>query len=363
MNIDFIDGNGFYDGVLESEDFSIPFRYKKGKLDSIVVGFDGWDPGGNYSAKPSYNSWKNILQYGYSALYFSHPVYKGVRISHSLYHAMLSSWKKEDLIEKFLSQVFSKIDLQIVFYGKSSGCFSALGYAAKTRSSKAFLINPELVSLNHSELSIAKVRSRLDQLFPQKKFLDLSSVNILNVLVETSYFPPTYILQNKSDQEYRESQLEILDELSDHWGSRSADSRYIKEYYLGLEGHSCNVSDIDFGYFIGALNRKPAYVVEDYGLSDSRLIYKKINFVSVVRILLRNFSSEGKAVKLIFDKGRHEENSREIVISASSKEIVEVDVTELVNGIWIEEANSGEGLDSVKVRVSEYVLRHELIAG
>lgn len=146
-------------------------RFRKGEKHGLLIAFDGWDPEASYSDSPSYNKWKMFKSFGYSCLYFSHPVVNGVRVSHAIYIGLIKALSKKNPIFSIIQEARNSSNKPALFYGRSSGAYSALFYGMCFPRSSCLVVNPEVDTLAYSPEFVDKYVRFVKSMLPANENL------------------------------------------------------------------------------------------------------------------------------------------------------------------------------------------------
>lgn len=278
-------------GVLEFSGFHIDFRYRKGNKEFLLVGFDGWDPEKSYSHAPTYSKWRYLKSMDCNCLYISHPIFQGKRISHSIYTALLNALKIQNIVFHLIRLAVNSLKLNtanIIFYGGSSGGFSALQYALHFKNSKCCTINPETSVLAHNLDIINKYKHLVLNHNANNK--SVARLNLNNHVVKKNIGLPNIIIhQNLLDEFYYDSHFLGFSEIFRSRVKEVGTGSLTVIEYVSDVGHTSEISNSLLGASLLMLmnTNRPATLTADCKL---RLIYKKISMLSLDIIVTIKFS-------------------------------------------------------------------------
>ena len=297
IGIDFNIPQTTQNGCLNFGDFEINCRYIKGIGGSLIVAFDGWDPEKEYDTTPTYSKWKYFKGLGESCLYISHPIYKGVKVSHSIYTAILNFIKSESVIFKLIKLTIAENQYRnkdIIFYGGSAGAFAAIQYSLLFPRSKCCVINPETSVTAHEGHLIRKYMNLVFEDNEGNPMLEVSSLNLKSVLVKKSALPHLFIYQNFKDYSYYSRHfIPFMEAFRSRAKETESGSLTISEFSEN-NGHSANISNkrinAAFGILKAAMNRSKGAAE-----CHSRMLYRRMSdleFKVSFRISLDNIPDE-----------------------------------------------------------------------
>jgi hypothetical protein len=274
-------------------DFQVNFRFRKGDRPGLIVAFDGWDDELSYSNDASYSKFKILKSLGYSCLYFSHPRFKGQRISHTLYIGMLKAMVVKNLLFSIIQEARKALKQDVIFYGRSSGGYAALFYGMCIPRSCSLVVNPEVDIFSHESKIIARNLPIYKTFFPVGKIINLSSFSLNNKILSSKFLPNVLYIQSISDTEYLEEHAKPFVESYSARLAGCESGRLSVSYVADERGHSYDLTKNDFMVSIESLlSFKTSRVgAKTKGLT-SRPLYRKTTTLPVTIQIKIFFSVE-----------------------------------------------------------------------
>jgi hypothetical protein len=371
VEIDFNSPQKTQNGCLNFGDFEINYRYIKGVSDSVIVAFDGWDPEKDYDLIPTYRKWRYFKSLGGSCLYFSHPVYKKVKVSHSIYSAICRFINIENVIFKLIKLMVNENKFRskdVIFYGGSSGGFAAIQYSLLFSRSKCCVINPETSITAHEGHLINKYINLVIKNDEGNSIREVSSLNLSSVLVKKSILPHLFVYQNFQDETYYYRHFIPFTEMYRARSSETQSGSLTISEFSDNNGHSANISNIRLCAALGMLqvtmNRSKGVSV-----CHSRLLYRRMSDLELkVSFYIKLDAIEGRLLKeinMVFCKHIQDigtdKSIKKVPLSFLSKTVHAGQCTYLWNGCLPVDAQyvflvSGDcDLSSSVIKVKEFI--------
>lgn len=277
-SVDFSKEGITQNGLLDSLGFTINYRYRKGERDFLLVAFDGWDPERTYKASFSYSKWKYLKSIGCNLLYLSHPVFEGKRISHSIFTGLLNSLEGKNPIFHLIKSALSSLGVGtsgVIFYGGSSGGFSAIQYSLYFKNSKCCAINPETSLLAHDIDTINKYKYLIARSSGYNKVV--TRLNLNNQVVKRNAgLPHLLIHQNLYDETYYNRHFMGFSELFRARVKETGSGSLMVKEYISDAGHSAEIHNSVLGTSLSMLMNFTKFSGVKIACLD-RLLYKKMS--------------------------------------------------------------------------------------